>query len=300
MKPFIPILLLLMVLIAGSCTKETVIPDPSKDPFGKTTNPPGTHTDPDPSRTSIQGLHKYIFQPRCANPTCHDGSFEPDFRTVESSWSTLVYQKVIKNDSAYSYTYRVKPGNTLESWLMNRLTTDDVVLGRMPLYAAPLSETELTYIRTWISEGAKNSEGQALPLPNLAPEVLGFRAYDQTGLRMDSVKTKGFVSPFIIPQGTFAEMRFYLSDDKTPAQNLLDQKVKFSYSRDDFSQAREMNPSFFQAGQMRVYFQDSLFTPGQQVFVRYYARDPDHASVTEYPTTGTVWYAKEIFSFVVQ
>lgn len=293
------ILLFLLVLIAA-CTKETIIPDNSKDPFGKDVSGENPNPTPEPSRTSIQGLHKFIFQPRCANPTCHDGSFEPDFRTVESTWATLVYQKVIKNNSTFSFTYRVKPNDHGQSWLIERLTTDDVILGRMPLYATPLSETELGYIKTWISEGAKNSEGQSFVSPNLYPEVLGFRAYDQTGLRMDSIKTKGYVSPFIIPQGTFAEMRFFVSDDKTSTLNLVDQKVKFSNSRDDFSQAIEMNPSYFQNGQMRVYFQDSLFTPGQQVFFRYYLRDADHPDVTEYPTARTVWYAKEIFSFVVQ
>ncbi len=288
------------LLVLGACTKEVVLPDTSKDPFGTGVGTNNPTTDPEPSRTSIQGLHKFIFQPRCANPTCHDGSFEPDFRTVESTWSTLVYQKVIKNDTDYSFTWRVKPRDISKSWLIERLSTDDVVLGRMPLYAAPLTETEMNYIKAWIQEGAKNSEGQSFNLPNLPPETLGFRAYDQTGLRMDSIKTQGFVSPFIIPRGTFSELRFVIQDDVTPTQNLLDHKVKFSYSKEDFSQAIEMNPSYFQPGWMRVYFQDSVFTPGQQVFFRYYVRDPDHAQVTEYPTAGTVWYAKEIFSFVVQ
>src|SRR5210317_2664712 len=47
---------------------------------------------------SIQGLHKNIFKPTCANSGCHDGNFEPDFRTIESSYNTLVNQAIIKND----------------------------------------------------------------------------------------------------------------------------------------------------------------------------------------------------------
>ena len=34
---------------------------------------------------SIVGLHQNIFKPTCANAGCHDGTFEPDFRTIESS-----------------------------------------------------------------------------------------------------------------------------------------------------------------------------------------------------------------------
>ena len=40
--------------------------------------------------------------PTCANSGCHDGTFEPDFRTVGSSWNTLVNHPVIANDAAMS------------------------------------------------------------------------------------------------------------------------------------------------------------------------------------------------------
>ena len=62
--------------------------------------------------------------PHCANSGCHDGSFEPDFRTIESSYNTLVYQPVIKNNPDGNYQFRVKAGNIDESVLYARLLSN--------------------------------------------------------------------------------------------------------------------------------------------------------------------------------
>ena len=45
---------------------------------------------------SFLGLHQYIFSTTCAVPGCHDGAFEPDFRTVQSAYNTLVLHRVEK------------------------------------------------------------------------------------------------------------------------------------------------------------------------------------------------------------
>src|SRR5690606_21384986 len=92
--------------------------------------------------TSFAGLHKKIFSTKCAMPLCHDGTFEPDFRTIESAYNTLVYHPVVKNNVNNDFTYRVVPHDPDNSWLMERLITDDPGLGRMPIYAEPLSQTE--------------------------------------------------------------------------------------------------------------------------------------------------------------
>ena len=78
-----------------SCHKDTVNPydDPSLNPPNNTDS---VYFD-DP--TSFAALQNNIFSPYCAdNPGWHDGTFEPDFRTIESSYSTLVYQPVIKEN----------------------------------------------------------------------------------------------------------------------------------------------------------------------------------------------------------
>ena len=71
--------------------------------------------------TDFSALHNNIFIPTCANSGCHDGTFEPDFRTIESSYNSLVYQPVIKNDINNSFSYRVEPGNSSKSVLYHRL-----------------------------------------------------------------------------------------------------------------------------------------------------------------------------------
>ncbi|HIF14117.1 MAG TPA: hypothetical protein EYQ86_01765, partial [Bacteroidetes bacterium] len=56
---------------------------------------------------SIAGLHSYIFEVKCADPACHDGSFDPDFRSIQSTYNTLVYQEVIKKLNPWEF--RVVP-----------------------------------------------------------------------------------------------------------------------------------------------------------------------------------------------
>ena len=86
----------------------------------------------DPS--SFSALHNNIFSTTCANSGCHDGTFEPDFRTIESSYNSLVYQPPIKNDANNSFDYRVKPGDAIQSVLYHRLIVDiDGISGIMPL-----------------------------------------------------------------------------------------------------------------------------------------------------------------------
>jgi hypothetical protein len=49
--------------------------------------------------------------------------------------------------------YRVIPGNSTQSWLMYRLTTN-LLDERMPKGAEPLSQGTLDTIRNWIDQGA--------------------------------------------------------------------------------------------------------------------------------------------------
>ena len=109
-----------IILFFTACKKESIPDNPydSIDRSNNQVNPP----DPDPN--SIVGLHKNIFFPKCANPGCHDGTFEPDYRTVESSYATLVYQSVNKFTlGSDTFSLRVIPHNVADSWLIERLTT---------------------------------------------------------------------------------------------------------------------------------------------------------------------------------
>ena len=101
---------------------------------------------------SITGIYQNIFGPTCANSGCHDGTFEPDFRTIESSYHSLVYRVPIKNDG--NLTYRVDPGNPNQSALMRRL--DGTILPKMPIEIEPdsdwweKSDDYIQNVRNWI------------------------------------------------------------------------------------------------------------------------------------------------------
>ena len=116
--------------------------------------------------TSFAGLHANIFSKTCANSGCHDGTFEPDFRTIESSYNTLVGAAIIKNDPQNSFVHRVVRSDVNASQLVARVEYDiDGNSGIMPLVVDPDSDWEMnkaTYIQNikdWIAGGAKDVFG---------------------------------------------------------------------------------------------------------------------------------------------
>ena len=124
---------ILIITTLFSFKKELVNPfnDKSLDPPAVDTTKYFTDS------TSFEAIYNNVFKPYCANSGCHDGAFEPDYRSIESSYNTMVYQPIIKNDATNSYEYRVKPNAANKSILYARLILDiDEVSGIMPLSAA--------------------------------------------------------------------------------------------------------------------------------------------------------------------
>lgn len=154
------LLLGLLLVLAQACTKE-----PRDNPFEEPEEPTTPGTSLGLSYSGLPGLQDQLFAPTCANSGCHDGTFEPDFRTLGSTHATLVGQPLIKTDQAGEYSLRVVAGDTARSGLLLRLTRDiDGSSGVMPLALEPNSrypvqrDTLLDYVRRWISEGAKRNE----------------------------------------------------------------------------------------------------------------------------------------------
>ena len=179
------LIIIISIILFYSCKKETI--NPYDDP---NLNPPNTDTlnyFTDPSKFS--SLYNDIFLKHCSNSGCHDGSFEPDFRTIESSYNTLVYQPVIKNNPSGDYQFRVKAGDIDESVLYTRLlsnsdgsATFDPNSQVMPLTADIVydpnqehvwhleKEDHIANIKTWIEEGSKDMFGNPAVQPNNKPE----------------------------------------------------------------------------------------------------------------------------------
>ena len=89
-----------------------------------------------PEPNSFAGIYQNILKPTCANVGCHDGTFEPDYRTMGSAYNTLVYQVPIKNDG--NYTFRVEPFKPQSSVIMARLRNQ--LTPAMPIQVEPDSD----------------------------------------------------------------------------------------------------------------------------------------------------------------
>lgn len=248
---------------------------------------------------TIEGLHQNVFSVRCANPTCHDGSFEPDFRTLQSTYSSLVYHPVTKNDDEGSFTYRVFPGKADESWIVRRVSTNDEVLGRMPLYAEPLAANEIEALRLWINNGARDVQGNLPDLPNEQPTVNGYQIMDLQQNRVDTNRVNGWGSAAILQANTSYDFYFYITDDNTATENLKNQKIEFSYDRDNWTPFHQITPSKLWTDITKASFSTASFQLNTTVYLRYFVED-DQGAATETPEDGSPFWLKDYYSIIVQ
>lgn len=280
-----------------ACSKESgnQVPNPfeannkGKDGDGQDTLNPA----------SFAGLHKKIFSTKCAMPLCHDGTFEPDFRTIESAYNSLVYHPVVKNNANHDFTYRVVPHNPDKSWLMERLITDDPVLGRMPIYAEPLSPTEMDHIRAWINAGCPDVNGKVAQFPNLQPQVITRFALDMNQNRLDTTFAGRFPAPFLVPNGLNFNLVVQVRDDSTQIAKLKNLSFRFSYDKNDFNNAISKSATYFGQEFIYVTLNSSEFQLNKPIYFRFYCRDDHHTTDAEYPNNSTQFFIKDLYAFQV-
>jgi len=297
-------------LMVQSCEKEVVVPENPYDKvdYGNNVNPTDTL-----SATSIAGLHRNLFLTKCAVPGCHDGNFEPDFRTVQSSYSTLVYAPIKKNNAANSFTFRVVPGDTAMSVLHERITnccfvnTDD----RMPQdnIGTALPAVDVNNVATWILNGAKDINGNTPSRPDQEP-VLSFYVAVSSDFsvelsaqsnRVDSI----IYNPFLVPANATS---FYIApsvvDDITQIGDIQYNKLYLSTSIDNFTSAVQLTATFInipnQSPVWLVSVPTANLTHGTQYFMRYYVNDGTHAENTEFPKNNSLEFYKTFWSFIYQ
>ena len=312
-----------IVVIINSCKKEIIRLEPELpfNPFDTIDYSDGVLDDIPIDSNSFLGLHKYIFSQTCALPGCHDGSFEPDFRTVQSAYNTLVYAPVIKNDADGTYSWRVVPGDTAFSWLYERITTDDEILGRMPLYDT-LYPNERQIIIDWILDGAKDVFGQSPTLADFQPTTYGFIAYenDTDGVRLDTIRAD-FVSPVQLPESTSVEFWFgiYDTDENLVLQfpsgyesssikisqdglfNTGVTEIEFETESDFFPY---YGPSYYDPLYILPYWHHfsintADFESGKLYFMRINVQDNSHDYITEIPDNSQ-FYIMTYFSFIIE
>ena len=303
-------------LLIYSCTKtidENVVPhNPYDDIHRGDTTAYGIPLD----SLTIAYVHKKVLSTRCALPGCHVGNFEPDFRTPQSSFSTLVYALINKNNVANQFKYRVIPNDTNRSVLYERITnccfvtTDD----RMPQdgIGVPLPDSSINLIASWIMHGARDITGNVMTEPDAEPVVSPLYMAISTNLQTvfnDSAHRMEpgiFYSPFVVPLDT---LLFYVgvkaSDDKTAMNQFQNyySKLKISTKEDDFTSASSYVANYVSYGAdayLVATIPASLLPANDTLFMRYYVSDGHHPNNTEFPRTETVFYYKRFWSFIRQ
>lgn len=294
---------------ASGCKKEEEEPDNPYDAINYNPNPPPADT-VDPA--SITGLHRNVFLPKCAVPGCHDGTFEPDFRSVQSTYSTLVYARIIKNNEAGDFTFRVVPNDTAMSVLHERITNccfvneDD----RMPQdnIGVGLPAADIANVSSWIMNGALGADGSNPVRPDLLPVISVYVAvntsfsyeFSQINNRVDSL----IYNPFMLPDSVNT---FYFAtfpeDDITPVSDYQVNTLKVSLDRDDFSNAQSFTGVYINIpGEDPVWLvtvNTSTFQVGQTYYMRYYVNDGNHADNAEFPENTSIDLYKTYWSFTV-
>jgi hypothetical protein len=275
-------------------------------------------TDP----TSFSALHNNIFSPTCANSGCHDGTFEPDFRTIESSYNSLVYQPVIKNDLNNSFAYRVDPGNSLQSVLYHRLIIDiDGISGIMPLTAEYNPEHywydhEQEYIgniKDWIDDGAKDMFGNLPVLPNDLPLGRGMVIFN-SGQTTNALSRSSQNETVLVPNNLDSvDIWFSITDDILSPNQLTYNKLKVSNSLFNFNNIPERNLTvlnnpishigFFSPSTLELFYHKytldlSTYNVGDIIYIKVYIKDNVNP-LTEIPNNGSPFSFIKYFSITI-
>jgi len=244
--------------------------------------------------TGFAAIHERILEPKCANPACHDGTFEPDFRTVEGSYNTLVYHPVVKNDADLSFSFRVVPNAVEESWLYQRLITSDDTLGQMPLYGQPLSNDELHQIKSWIEDGAKNTLGEVAVAPNEVPKFNWYAAFsgdvnwsNWNQNRIDETRLE-WAAPFAAEAGDTIRLLLHMNDDLTETDALQNVIVHIGMSR-DYSNTTAYPANYFTGDYWTLALPPNNFNPGDTAYFRVHFSD-GNSSISSPEPTSPWWY----------
>lgn len=249
-KRYVVLLLSIAVLMLYSACKK----DDPQNPYSEIDR---TVQNDNPSADQIpEGnfawLHAKIFKPTCANSGCHDGTFEPEFRTIASAYNSLVNHPVIANDPQESFQYRVVPGNHQASWLHERLTIDvENTSGIMPAVVdegsdyPEMKDFYIAQVESWIDNGAQDMYGNPAPstTSNADPLVYGMVIFPQGNTTDPFPREENAqlgVGPILV-SGNAADFWFAAFDDIAGVTNFASYQMKMSSSFSNFGDAISVN-----------------------------------------------------------
>lgn len=279
---------------------------------------------------SFLGIHEFILSKSCAEPGCHDGSFEPDFRTVQSAYNTLMFHEVFKNyfapiDGQEPLPARIVPGEPELSMFYHRVAYDNPPgFEQMPATGIPLADEEIEIIRQWIVDGAKDAFGNDPMATSAQPNCYGVAAFlpNVNDTRVDTIRTGQTYAPFYSLLNQDVTLWFLYTDDDLFGEfnfgnNLSHNKIQLSTDRDDFSNAIELDlevpvtpltlasaysePFVFFPLQYthKVTFNPEAlgFELNDLVYIRTLVKDSDHDEPTEIPDKWSNFFITNYFSF---
>jgi hypothetical protein len=301
---FILLSLGLITILINGCKKEAEIDNPfdkvdygNKNQFTDTLN-----------QASFAWLQRNVLSLKCATPGCHDSHFEPDFRTPQSSYNTLVWAPIIKNNASQSFEYRVIPFEPSKSVLYERITNCCFVNqnDRMPQdnIGVPLENNLVQAVFNWIKNGARDMNGNVMEKPNLPPNIIGYLATSSNFQVNYSENRIGneFYNPFIAPDNVAMYVGFLVEDDETAVENLKVNQLRISTDMDNFSNALTYNAVFFNVPGTGKFWIANVATgalpKNTTMYMRYYVSDGQNPTV-EYPHNNLIEPFKGFWSFQV-
>lgn len=267
-------------------------------------------------------LHAKVFTTTCANSGCHDGSFEPHFSTISSSYNTLVNHPVIANDAQFSFEHRVVPGNVDASMLYERLTNEiPNTSGMMPLVVDPGSDWPdrkveyLAAIAAWINAGAPDMYGN---MPgdsdgDFPPQVEGLLVFPpgNTSDPYERDPESVSITPIIVPAGE-VDLWVAVTDDNTAPQSMGVNELRMSTELGDVDDAianvfvttSSINAPGFGGTSVTFYHRVTVnlssYASGTTLFLRTYFDDGAQSNVTAIPNEGSNSVITSLFTLQIQ
>ena len=267
----------------------------------------------DTSGSSFYTVYKRIFSVSCSRPACHDGTFEPDFRTPQSAYFTTVYHPIIKNDTLGSFSYRIVPYNTSQSLLYKRITTCCFINinDRMPLTLGrdTLSQEKIALIAAWIQSGAKdlcgNSPKLVTPLPSIDKS---YKVYgndttllyeEHFGSGVNRLENKPYRSLIISTKLKTVTLEMNITGGDKDGNLTIPATLKVSDKSEDFSHARSFEIKKIN-GHYFVEFQPGMFDKDKVYFMHVEVNTSPQEKSNIYPSKTSMYIDKLYWSFVVK
>ena len=309
--------ILLFFSLIMSCSKDDVVPE---NPYDNVDYGNDNITQANLDTNGITLIHKDILQPKCSTPGCHDGSFEPDFRTVMSSYATLVYHPILKNSIDSLYKYRVVPYDTNSSVLQKRLNLQNFANtnDRMPQdnIGTGLPQKDLDRISKWIENGAKDFQGNVASMPNTDPFLQSFWMIDGLGYpnipkpylvlsnKANRINQK-WSSPAILDTGLTCYIIPSISDDSTALADMGKVELELSYIKDDFSNPFKSFPASYTPGASESWNNlltiDNTYLTDTIIYMRYVLNDGDQNIDSYFPNKDSPeWYKTNWSLYIIK